>query len=121
MSPLRILVVEDDAIIATLFEELLRMMGHQVCASVASEGDAIVAAQTLAPDLMIVDDRLNPGSGVTAMHTILQTGHVPHVYVTTNESRVRKAFPDAVIVSKPFRETDLVNGMRLALAAPPRR
>ena len=119
MRSLSILVVEDDAMIAMLFEELLRTMGHQVCASVASEGAAIVAARALAPDLMIVDERLSPGSGVTAMHTILTTGHIPHVYVTTNESRIREAFPNAVIVSKPFRESDLVTGMGLALAALP--
>jgi len=120
MGSLRIVVVEDDAIIATLFEELLGMMGHQVCASVASEADAVVAARTLSPDLMIVDEWLNPGSGVTAMHTILKSGHVPHVYVTTNIARVRDVDPGAVIVSKPFREAELVNGMRLALSACPR-
>jgi CheY-like chemotaxis protein len=119
MGPLRILVVEDDAMIAMLFEELLRTMGHQVCASVASEGAAIIAARALAPDLMIVDERLSPGSGITAMHIILTTGHIPHVYVPTDETRVREAFPHAVIVCKPFRESDLVTGMGLALAAPP--
>ena len=117
MTPLRIVVVEDDAIIATLFEELLAIMGHKVCANVASEGEAVAAARTWSPDLIIVDERLGLGSGVAAMCKILQSGFVPHVYVTTHEVRVRDADPDAVIVSKPFREIDLVNGMRLALAA----
>jgi len=119
MRPLRIVVVEDDAIIATLFGDLLAIMGHHVCASVASEGAAVDAAQTWSPDLMIVDERLGLGSGVAAMLTILQSGFVPHVYVTTHEVRVRDIEPNAVIVSKPFREIDLVDGMRQALSAAP--
>ena len=56
MTPLRILVVEDDAMIAMLFTEMLEGMGHDVCGSVASEAEAVAAARSLAPDLMIVDE-----------------------------------------------------------------
>jgi len=119
MNPLRILVVEDDAVIAALFAELLAMLGHQVCATVASEGAAVLAAKVWSPDLMIVDERLGPGSGVSAMLEISRSGHVPHVYVTASSIRVRDIEPDAIIVSKPFRESELLNGMRLALEAAP--
>jgi CheY-like chemotaxis protein len=65
MAPLRVLVVEDDAIIAELFEELLGLMGHQVCASAATEAEAIDAAARCNPDLIIVDERLGKGSGAS--------------------------------------------------------
>jgi CheY-like chemotaxis protein len=113
--PLRILVVEDDAVIASLFEELLAILGHQVCACVGSEDEAVTAAETHEPDIMIVDERLGAGSGVAAMSTILARGHVPHVYVTGNGAAVRQVQPDAVVVTKPFGEAELVAGMNRAM------
>ena len=44
MKALRVLVVEDDALIAMLLSELLAGMGHDVCATAASEADAVIAA-----------------------------------------------------------------------------
>ena len=89
MKPLRIVVVEDDAVIAYLCGELLESLGHEICACVGCEAEAICAAALHHPDLMIVDERIEGGSGVAAMSAILETGHVPHVYVTGNVARVR--------------------------------
>ena len=36
-SPVRVLVIEDDALIAMLLSEILAGMGHVVCATVATE------------------------------------------------------------------------------------
>lgn len=119
MALLRVLVVEDDAIISELFGDLLELMGHEVCASVATEGDAIRAAERLKPGLMIVDELLGKGSGSAAMTVILNVRHVPHLFVTTSVSRVRATHSDAIIVQKPFRETDLADGIERALNATP--
>jgi len=119
MTPLRIVVVEDDAIIATLVEELLEVMGHSVCANVATEHGAVAAASRWSPDLMIVDEQLGPGSGVCAMNKILLCGPMPHLFVSTHSLRIRAASANAIIVAKPFREQDLAVGIDLALAAVP--
>src|ERR1700719_4544619 len=58
MKALRVLVIEDDALIAMLLSELLAGMGHDVCATAATEADAVTAATRHRPDLMIVDARL---------------------------------------------------------------
>ena len=63
METLRVLVVEDYALIAMLLSELLASMGHDVCATAASEAEAVIAAARYAPDLMIVDAGLGRGSG----------------------------------------------------------
>src|SRR5438046_3704813 len=104
METLRVLVVEDDALIAMLLSELLASMGHNVCATAASEAEAVIAAARYASDLMIVDAGLGRGSGVSAVEEILRAGPLAHVFVTGDAEGVRVRKPDAVIVRKPFRE-----------------
>lgn len=67
MNRLRVLVAEDDAVIAMLFAEVLTGMGYDVCAIESTEADLVVAAARCRPDVMIVDVRLRNGSGVSAV------------------------------------------------------
>jgi two-component system, response regulator PdtaR len=119
MKALRILVVEDDALIGMLVADVLTEMGHEVCAIAATEATAVTAALRCNPDLMIVDARLGKGSGVSAVEKILRTGFVPHVFVSGDISSVRARRPDAVLIQKPFREPELARAIRRALAARP--
>ncbi len=72
MSALRILVVEDDAMIGMALTEMLEEMGHDVCSIEATEAEAISAADRCRPDLMIVDVLLGAGNGVSAVTEILR-------------------------------------------------
>jgi CheY-like chemotaxis protein len=119
MKALRVLVVEDDALIAMLLSELLAGMGHDVCATAASEAEAVIAATRYDPDLMIVDARLGRGSGVSAVEQILRAGPVAHVFVSGDAESVWRRKPDAIVVRKPFREADLARAIDVALAAIP--
>ena len=74
MKALRVLVIEDDALIAMLLTEMLAGMGHDVCATAATEAEAVSAATRYDPDLMIVDAGLGRGSGVSAVEEILRAG-----------------------------------------------
>ena len=49
MKALRVLVIEDDAIIAMLLSELLTGMGHGICAIAATEAEAVIAATRYRP------------------------------------------------------------------------
>ena len=119
MKALRILVVEDDAVIGMLLAEMLSGMGYEVCAVEATEADAVRAAGQYKPDLMIVDAWLEDGSGVAAVAKILLFGFIPNVFVTGDTSRVHALRPSAVVVQKPYREVDLAHGIRRALATAP--
>jgi two-component system, response regulator PdtaR len=119
MKPLRILLMEDDAVIGTLLAELLEVMGHEVCAIEANEADAVAAAVRSSPDLMIVDVWLNDGSGVSAVDEILRTTSVPHVFVSGDPSPVQTLRADAVVIQKPFRERDLAQAIQRALGTAP--
>ena len=111
MAALRVLLVEDEAVIAVLLAEVLGGMGYEVCAIEATEADAVAAAVRCRPDLMIVDARLGTGSGVAAVEEILRTGPVPHVFVSGDSSIVQALRPDAVVMQKPFREADLARAI----------
>jgi CheY-like chemotaxis protein len=122
MKALRVLVIEDDALIAMLLSELLASMGHDVCATAASEAEAVSAATRYDPDLMIVDAGLGRGSGVSAVEEILRAGPLAHLFVSGDAERVRRRRPDAIVVRKPFREAELARAIDVALAtAPPRK
>jgi CheY-like chemotaxis protein len=117
MTALRVLVVEDDALIGALLAEMLEGMGHDVCAVEATEADAVTAAARCHPDLMIVDVRLGEGSGVAAVDAIHRTGPVPHVFVSADISGLQVLRPDAAVIQKPYREADLARVIRCALGA----
>lgn len=115
----RVLVVEDDAIIAMMYAELLGEMGHAVCAIETTEAGAVAAANRHKPDLMIVDAGLRDGDGVAAVTEILRSGFVPHLFVTGDPTAVLKARLGAVILQKPFRDPELARAIQRALARTP--
>jgi CheY-like chemotaxis protein len=115
MKALRVLVVEDNAIIGMLLGEMLAEMGHDVCGIETTEAEAVAAAARCKPDMMIVDARLGDGSGVAAMRTILLTGPMPHLFISG--AYVEADSADAVVLQKPFHERQLVRAMDRVLGA----
>jgi CheY-like chemotaxis protein len=112
--PLRILVVDDDAIIATLLSAMLEDIGHVVCGIESTEAGAVAAASRERPDLMIVDALLRDESGAAAMETILRERFVPHILMSG--SRLSKSQPASVILRKPFMYAELVEAIGRATA-----
>lgn len=114
MTALRVLVVEDDAIVGAALAEMLEAMGHDVCAIEFTEAGAVSAAGRCKPDLMIVDVRLGDGSGIAAVEQILRGGPAPHLFVTGE--KIQASRPGAVVLQKPYFERDLAGAIHRALA-----
>jgi len=119
MKALRILVVEDEAIIAMLLADILEVMGHEVCGIEATEAGAVATAARTTPDLMIVDAHLAQGSGVSAVGEILRSGFVPHIFVSGDTLSGPLISPEAVVIQKPFFDSDLVRAIGRAMSAAP--
>lgn len=117
-AKLRIVVVEDNGIIAMDLADLLIAMGHDVCAIACGENDAVEAAEMHQPDLMIVDGNLSEGDGVSAMQRILKHADIPHLYITGNAREITGRAPGAVVIGKPFIMKDLTQAIGRALARP---
>ena len=113
---LRVLIVEDEAVIGLLLKETIQSLGHTVCGIANTEADAVAQADSFQPDLMIVDAGLRIGSGVSAIETIEQKQHVPHIFVTGNARKVQALRPGAIILEKPFFTPDLATAIERALA-----
>jgi CheY-like chemotaxis protein len=112
MERLRVLVVEDNAIIGILLAEMLTEMGHLVCSVEATEAGAIEAAARWRPDLMIVDAELREGNGFEAIKSILTSGPMPHVFMSGTAAGISGV--DSPVIQKPFGEKELVRAIERA-------
>ncbi|HVC18107.1 MAG TPA: response regulator, partial [Rhodanobacter sp.] len=87
MKSLRVLVVDDDAVIGILLGDMLSQMGH-VCSVETSKATAVATASLFRPQFMIVDAELGDGSGASAVDEILRMGPVPHIFISGDRSLV---------------------------------
>lgn len=110
MTALSILVVEDDAMIGMLLGEMLEEMGYDVCAIAATEEDAVEAAARFRPGLMIVDEHLREGSGVSAVERIRRNGPVACVFISGEAKHLGR--PGVNVLQKPFLEEDLARAIQ---------
>jgi two-component system, response regulator PdtaR len=110
MTALSVLVVEDDAMIGMLLAEMLGEMGYDVCAIASTEEEAVADATRCLPGLMIVDEQLLEGSGLSAVARILQTRAVPCVFISGAPAYPKR--PGTTVLQKPFLEEELVRAIQ---------
>lgn len=112
----RVLILEDECIIAMLLARVLTDMGHGVAGIVSSVAGALVAVERSRPDLMIVDVRLRDGSGILAVREIIRSGFVPHIFVSGDDCRSLALRPGSAALEKPYRDTDLAEAIQRVLS-----
>jgi DNA-binding LytR/AlgR family response regulator len=118
----RILIVEDEALIADHLAACLIAEGYAVDAILDSAEDALAHLQTARPDLALLDIQLAGAlDGVDLAMAILGGSQIPVVFLTSNTdprtlARVQLSRPAGFIV-KPFQPADLRPAIELALYA----
>lgn len=117
----RILVVEDDFLVATEIEVALQAAGFAVAGVAASADEAIALGQTTTPDLAIIDIRLNGvRDGVDAALALFRDHAIPCVFATAHaDEAVRaRAAPASPLgwLQKPYTMPLLIETVRRALA-----
>lgn len=120
MAP-RILVVEDERIVAEDLQQTLRGLGYTVCGSAASGERALEVAVAARPDLVLMDVRLEGHmDGIEAADLLRERLDVPVVFLTAHadEVTVQRAAEVAPYgyVIKPFEERELYATVTLALS-----
>jgi CheY-like chemotaxis protein len=104
---LRILVVEDESVIAMLLEDILTQFGHQVVGPVARLGKAVELARHEALDTAILDVNMN-GEEVYPVAEALAEREIPFVFASGyGKSSLRNPFADCPVLTKPFQWRDL--------------
>jgi len=121
MAPIpRILIVEDDEIIAHLISVMLEKKGYSIVGKVTSGEESIIRAAELEPDLILMDINLaGIMDGVAAAGFLFQLFHLPVVFLTALcddqlLERAKNAEPLGYII-KPFTDRDLSSNVELAL------
>jgi two-component system, response regulator PdtaR len=103
-ASLRILVVEDEALVALKLEDDLFEAGHTVVGRAASSAQALRLAAERAPDLVLVDIDLADGpTGVALVEQLKSCGSMIVLYVTANARRIPEDFGSAAgAIGKPY-------------------
>jgi PAS domain S-box-containing protein len=116
----KILVVEDEIIVAWDIKETLEKLGHTVVDLVVSGAEALGSAFHEQPDLVLMDIRLEGDiDGITAGDEIYHQLNIPVVYLTAHAdeitlARATKTDPFGYII-KPFQSQSLQSTIKVAL------
>ena len=120
MNPHRILIVEDEAIVALDIQQRLESFGYVVVGKAATGERAIALTEQQAPDLVLMDIRLQGAmDGITAANAIRQRFYRPVVFLTAHSEaitleRAKLAEPFGYII-KPFEDRELRTIIEIAI------
>ena len=97
----RVLIIEDETVIAMDLSDLVTAAGHEVCGMATTASEAVKTAERERPDLVLADIQLADGSsGIDAVKAILSSFQVPVIFVT--------AFPDRLLTGERPEPTFLI-------------
>jgi response regulator NasT len=119
-STRRVVIAEDEALIRMDLAEMLAEEGYDVVGQAADGEQAIALAESLAPDLVILDVKMPRLDGIAAAQRIAEQRIAPVVMLTAFSQRelverARDAGAMAYLV-KPFSRTDLVPAIEMAVS-----
>ena len=106
-SGLRVLLVEDENLVALLLEDMLAELGHTVVGPVARLDKALETAQRDAFDAAILDVNIN-GEEAYPIAEVLASRGIPFVFSTGyGKQSLRAPYTDRPALQKPFERRDL--------------
>jgi CheY-like chemotaxis protein len=120
MSCEKILLVEDDDVIAKVADWRLKNLGYEVCGRATTGAEAMELVVNNRPDLVLMDINIRGDvDGIETARMIKNGFNIPVVYVTSHSDgptleRAKATKPDGFIV-KPFEDNDLRVAIELAL------
>lgn len=124
LAGLRILVVEDEVLIAMLLEDLLQELGCVVVGTAANVAQALALLAATKPDAAVLDVNLGAGR-VYPVADALNQAAIPFVFITGYGQRgLIEAFRGHASIKKPIDSAtfgrELAAGLRLSADASPR-
>lgn len=113
LSGLRLFVVEDEALVAMLLEQMLEDLGCEVVSLAGTVDQALGQVDQVAPrvDAAILDVNLG-GERVYPVADALAERQVPFLFATGyGPSGLEDRYPDRTVLSKPYVEATLVKAL----------
>ncbi len=116
-----ILIVEDEPTMAFLLKKLLNDMGYEVCTTVDSGEESLIAAESYNPDLVLMDINLaGEMDGIEAAEIILDKYGIPVIYATADgeEETINQASSTLPLgyILKPYNRKALKSTLVVALS-----
>ncbi len=120
MEPVKILIVEDDGIIASTMKAALEKQGY-IVTGIADSGElALEMVKDIVPGLVVMDIHLAGNfDGITTARTMKRLYPVPVIFITSNNDievfrTAKEVFPENYLV-KPFSDRELIHAVELGL------
>jgi CheY-like chemotaxis protein/DNA-directed RNA polymerase specialized sigma24 family protein len=115
----RVLVIEDEAIIAMDLQDIVADMGHSITGVGRTAESAVKLAEAEKPDLILSDIQLADGSsGIDAVNEILKAaGDIPVIFITAFPERLltgERPEP-AFVITKPYSEEQVRSAVSQAM------
>jgi two-component system, response regulator PdtaR len=113
---MRILIVEDEALIAMLLTDALENGGHEVMGPAATASEALALCEAMLPDLALLDINLRDGSnGVVLARALFERWGLPVIFASGQLMEARQARDIALgIIRKPYEAETVRRSVDLA-------
>jgi CheY-like chemotaxis protein len=116
-SGIRVFLVEDEALVAMMLEDMLLDLGCEIAATASSVTEAVSSAAEVQVDLAILDLNLNGRSSLPAAD-ILDRRNIPVIFSSGYTLTGTRQMPaSSATLVKPFEQAELVRAMRKVLEA----
>jgi CheY-like chemotaxis protein len=113
---MRILLVEDEMLVAMMLEDMLEELGHELAGTAGRLDEALRMANELNPDLAILDVNLS-GRHTFPVAEVLQRRDIPFAFATGYGAALPEPWNLRPALQKPFLMADLANVISRAMAA----
>ena len=117
----RVLIVEDERLVAQHIAQLLKSDGYEICAIASDGATALKKIAEFYPDLILLDIRIKGEiDGIEVAERIKSLYSIPIVYLTAFSDgetleRAQKTNPQGYVI-KPFRREQLLSTVAIAIA-----
>lgn len=120
-SPIKVLVVEDEMVIAARISVELDELGYEVTGMVSRAEQALIHCQQTPPDIVLLDINLKGEmDGVELAHLLNEEASIPIIFLTANAdeatfNRAKDTLPYAFL-TKPYKKLDLQRALELVVS-----
>src|SRR5438876_785283 len=118
--PLKIMIVEDEVIVAKDIQRILKKLGYEAFEPFSNGKKALEAVEKLHPDLLLLDINLKGSEldGIQVADQIHRNYRLPFIYLTAFSDkatleRAKQTEPYGYII-KPFEENDIRTAIEIA-------
>ena len=120
VTKIKVLIVEDEVLIARDIKESLEELGNYSCVMVTSVLSALRVIEDDTPNLVLIDIKLSGKlTGIDLGKILLSKDNIPYIYLTSHTdiltfSEAKNTRPSGFLV-KPFKQNDLRIAIEIAL------